>query len=36
MQAAVLCAAQHLSRDQIQGLRELFKSFDKNGTRRGG
>ena len=29
--AAVLCAARHLNRDQIQGLRELFKSFDKNG-----
>lgn len=29
--AAILCAARHLNRDQIQGLRELFKAFDKNG-----
>ncbi|RMZ52986.1 hypothetical protein APUTEX25_001105 [Auxenochlorella protothecoides] len=29
--AAVLSAAKYLTKDQIQGLRELFKSFDENG-----
>lgn len=29
--AAILAAAQHLSYEEIHGLRELFKSFDRNG-----
>ncbi|PSC70004.1 calcium-dependent kinase [Micractinium conductrix] len=29
--AAVLAAAQHLSYEEIHGLRELFRSFDRNG-----
>lgn len=29
--AAVLIAAQHLSHDEINGLKQLFKSFDTNG-----
>lgn len=30
-QAAVLAASKYLSRDQIEGLRQLFQSFDTNG-----
>ncbi|PRW33551.1 calcium-dependent kinase [Chlorella sorokiniana] len=32
--AAILAAAQHLSYEEIHGLKELFKSFDRNGDGR--
>ncbi len=35
VQAAIVAAAKHLTADQIEGLRQLFQSFDKNGTSRG-